>query len=81
MKKSYNVQRYVKLVSHSVRRVLAFVNVFKKKNCGASPLNGENTSTFEKEFDTRFSFMKKFTSAEDYNSTRLYFCLKKYLSL
>lgn len=37
--------------------------------------------TPEEEFDCRFSFMKNIVSEKEYNSTRHYFCLKKYLFL
>lgn len=37
IKKSYNVKRYVKLVSLCVKSVLGFVGLKNKKSCGALP--------------------------------------------
>ena len=42
MKITYNVLRYVKIGLQRVKGSVGFVrNVFKKKSCGASPVNGE----------------------------------------
>ena len=42
MRFTYNVWHYVTLVSVVAKRgVRAVRNVFKKKNCGASPIKGE----------------------------------------
>jgi len=41
MEKLIMYKRYVTQVWHVCKRALGFVNVFKKKSCGASPLKGE----------------------------------------